>query len=183
MHFPDQKLLLRLVIALVGIGLAGCSQHPVSPIETKAAVKAGEIGSRLPDFSMKDLNGREVSSGDLRGKVVIVDFWATWCQPCKKEMPGYQKLLDRYGPRGLAVVGFKATMMMDTEDPVLFAQENGVHYPLVVASPSVTDKFGSILGLPTTLIYDRGGILRQKLIGFEYTNVVETEIKALLSSN
>ena len=115
MRFPNQKLLLRVAIALVGTGLAGCSQHPVSPVETKAAVKAGEIGSSLPDFSMKDLKGREVSSGDLRGKVVIVDFWATWCQPCKKEMPGYQKLLDRYGSRGFAVVGFKATMMMDTE--------------------------------------------------------------------
>jgi cytochrome c biogenesis protein CcmG, thiol:disulfide interchange protein DsbE len=179
----NQKLFLRLAIALVGIGLAGCRQHPASSIETKTAVNAGEIGSRLPDFSTKDLNGRDISSGDLRGKVAIIDFWATWCQPCKKEMPGYQKLLDRYGPRGFAVVGLKATMMMDTEDPLRFAQEAGVHYPLAIATPRITDQFGGILGLPTTLIYDRGGVLRQKIVGFEYTNVVEAEIKSLLGSN
>jgi thiol-disulfide isomerase/thioredoxin len=178
-----RKTRLAVAFAVISTVLAGCSQRPARTVETKPAANAGEIGSHLPDLSAKDLNGRAISSDDLRGKVVLIDFWATWCQPCKKEMPGYQKLLDRYGPRGFAVIGFKATMMMDTEDPLRFAQEAGVHYPLVVASPAITGKFGSILGLPTTLIYDRGGILRQKIIGFEYTSVVETMIKTLLSSN
>ena len=73
---------------------------------------------------MKDLQGHEISSADLRGKVVLIDFWATWCQPCKKEMPGYQKLLDRYGSRGFAVVGFKFDTMTDTEDPLHVCEEN-----------------------------------------------------------
>ena len=76
----------------------------------------------MPDFSVKDLQGRSLSSADLRGKVVLIDFWATWCEPCKKEMPGYQKLMDRYGVKGLAVVGLKFDIMKDTEDPVQFAQ-------------------------------------------------------------
>ena len=143
-------------------------------------IAAGEIGSRLPDFSVKDLQGREISSADLRGKVVLIDFWATWCEPCKKEMPGYQKLLDRYGSRGFAVVGFKCDMMMDTEDPVLFARKSGVRYPLAVAAEDLRQKFGGIQGIPTTLLYDRQGLLRKKIIGFEYTDVIESEVKPLL---
>ena len=129
---------------------------------------------------MEDLHGHQISSADLRGKVVLIDFWATWCQPCKKEMPGYQQLADRYGARGLGVVGFKFDVMPDTEDPVQFARKIGVRYPLAVAAEDLKLKFGGVEGLPTTLIYDRNGVLRQKIVGFEYTGVVESEVKALL---
>jgi thiol-disulfide isomerase/thioredoxin len=134
----------------------------------------------MPDFSVKDLQGHEISSADLRGKVVLIDFWATWCQPCKKEMPGYQKLVDRYGSRGFAVVGLKLDIMRDTEDPVLFAKRIGVRYPLVVAAEELKQRFGSIEGIPTTMLYDRQGVLRKKVIGFEYTDIIESELKPLL---
>ncbi len=145
-----------------------------------AVIAAGEIGSRLPEFSVKDLQGNELSSADLRGKVVLIDFWATWCQPCKQEMPGYQKLVDRYGSQGFAVVGFKFDTMMDTEDPVLFAKRIGVRYPLAVAADDLKQKFGGIEGLPTTMLYDRHGTLRKKVIGFEYTDAIESALKPLL---
>jgi|SRR5271169_1492260 len=170
-----------LFLGLAVVGLAGCNQHPASPSQPKEKMlAAGEIGSRLPDFSVRDLKGREVSSADLRGKVVLIDFWATWCKPCKHEMPGYQKLVDLYGPRGFAVVGFKFNDMADTEDPVLFAKKIGVRYPLAVAPDGLRQRFGGIEGLPTTMLYDRQGILREKVIGFEYTDVFESEIKPLL---
>jgi thiol-disulfide isomerase/thioredoxin len=163
------------------VGLAGCNQRPASPPAPKeSAIAAGEIGSHLPDFAVKDLEGHELSSADFRGKVVLVDIWATWCQPCKKEMPGYQKLLDRYGSRGFAVVGLKSEIMRDTEDPAKFAKQIGVHYPLAVASADMMQKFGGIEGLPTTLLYDRQGFLRKKVIGFEYTENFESALKSLL---
>ena len=111
---------------------------------------------------------------------MLIDFWATWCQPCKKEMPGYQKLLDRYGPQGFAVIGFKFDTMADAEDPVEFARKLGIHYPLAVASDDLKDKFGGILGLPTTMLFDRQGILRKKVIGFEYIDAFEADLKPLL---
>jgi thiol-disulfide isomerase/thioredoxin len=170
-----------LVLSLATAGLAGCNQDLASPPQPKEnVIAAGEIGSRLPDFSVKDLQGREISSSDLRGKVVLIDFWATWCQPCKKEMPGYQKLLDRYGPRGFVVLGFKFDTMMDTEDPVLFGKRMGVRYPVAVASDELKQKFGGIEGLPTTMLYDRDGVLRKKVIGFEYTDAFETALTGLI---
>ena len=169
------------LLSLTMAGLAGCNAHSASlPPPKETAIAAGEIGSRLPDFTVKDLQGQTISSADLRGKVVLVDFWATWCQPCKKEMPGYQRLLDRYGSRGFAVLGLKFDTMMDTEDPVKFAKRIGVHYPLAVATDGLKQKFGGIEGLPTTLLYDRQGILRKKVIGFEYTDAFDADLKSLL---
>jgi thiol-disulfide isomerase/thioredoxin len=140
----------------------------------------GEIGSALPSFITKDLNGHRIESGDLKGKVVIIDFWATWCAPCRKEMPGYQALVDQYGAKGLTVIGFKADIMQDTEDPIRFLRETGVRYPIAIGSEEIRNKFGGIQGLPTTFIYDRKGILRSKIIGFEYTATIEKTIKTLL---
>ena len=162
------------------MGTAGCKQHPASPPPQEAAATPGEIGSRLPQFTVEDFQGREISAADFRGKVVLVDFWATWCQPCKKEMPGYQELLKRYGPRGFAVIGFKFDTMADTENPAEFARKMGVRYPLAVAADDLKQKFGGIEGLPTTLLYDRQGILRKKVVGFEYTTAVESEVRPLL---
>ena len=170
-----------LYLSVAAFGLAGCKQHPASLAQSaEPVIPAGEIGSRLPEFALKDLQGHEISSVELRGKVVLIDFWATWCQPCKKEMPGYQKLLDRYGPAGFAVIGFKFDTMMDTEDPVVFAKRIGVRYPLAVAPGDLKQNFGGIEGLPTTMLFDRRGILRKKVIGFEYTDIFETDLKPLL---
>jgi hypothetical protein len=88
--------------------------------------------------------------------------------------------VERYGSRGFAVVGFKFDTMADTEDPVQFAKKMGVHYPLGVAPDELKQKFGGIEGLPTTLLYDRKGILRKKVIGFEYTDAFESELKSFL---
>jgi len=148
------KPLLSLILAVVG--LAGCNQNSASPAPPQTAIAAGEIGSHLPDFSVTDLQGRKLSSADLQGKIVLIDFWATWCQPCKREMPGYQKLLDNYGARGFVVIGLKFDVMMDTENPVQFAKKIGVKYPLAVATGDIKQKFG-----------------------FEYTDDFESAIKSL----
>jgi thiol-disulfide isomerase/thioredoxin len=170
-----------LVLWFAGIGLAGCTQHSLgsSPVAA-AAAGPGEIGSAMPAFDLKDLRGKKLLSDDLRGKVVLIDFWATWCGPCKKEMPGYQKLQDEYGPRGFVVIGFKFDTMADVENPLAFARRIGVRYPLAIAPDELKQKFGGIEGLPTTMLYDREGILRKKVVGFEYTEAFRTAVKQLI---
>ena len=87
------RRLLVFCLAFGGYGLVGCTQHSASPsTPVQASIAAGEVVSRLPEFSVKDLQGRQVTSEELRGKVVLIDFWATWCEPCKREMPGYQQI-------------------------------------------------------------------------------------------
>lgn len=171
-------MLRRLLLCIALVGLVGC--HSASPPQPIKNVTAGEIGSTLPNFSVTDLKGHPLSSTDVRGKVLLIDFWATWCQPCKKEMPGYQKLIDEYGSRGFVVIGLKFDTMPDMEDPVEFAKGIGVHYPLAVATEDLKQKFGGIDGLPTTMLYDRQGVLRTKVIGFEYTDNIEQALKPLL---
>lgn len=170
-----------LFLTLVMGGLAACNHQKANPGPSgKPPIAAGLVGSSLPYFTVMDLEGRSLSANDLRDKVVLVDFWATWCQPCKKEMPGYQKLLGRYGSRGFVAIGFKFDTMMDTEDPIQFAKKIGVRYPLALATDEIKQKFGGIEGLPTTMLYDRQGILRSKVVGFEYTDNIESTLKPLL---
>src|SRR5262245_2611517 len=100
-----------------------------------------EVVSALPSFEIIDWKGQKLSSSDLKNQVVIIDFWAPWCAPCKKEMPGFQQLQDRYAKQGLIVIGFKAEVMADTEDPIEFAKKLGIRYPLAAGSAQILEKF------------------------------------------
>src|SRR5215475_8059364 len=114
-----RRSLLFVFVCVVILGVVAPGQDSASPPPVqKQVIAAGEIGSSFPEFSTTDLRGRRISSADFQGKVVLVDFWATWCEPCKREMPTYQTLLDRYGARGFAVIGFKFDTMEDMEDPL-----------------------------------------------------------------
>jgi thiol-disulfide isomerase/thioredoxin len=177
-----------ILVALLAVALAvyafdcGAMTMPEQAMQCCNFMPCSSQGHRGQDCckTMPAMHAPFVPIVTNRGKVVLIDFWATWCQPCKKEMPGYQKLIDRYGSQGFAVVGFKFDTMMDTEDPVLFAKKIGVRYPLAVAADDLKQRFGGIEGLPTTMLYDRQGILRKKVIGFEYTDALESALKPLL---
>src|SRR5712692_4715086 len=156
---PARQRLL-LLLALTGtVALAACTTHS-SPSESAAkstpagaaaasrAVPPNDLG-RMPAFTLKDTSGRQVSSDEFRGKVLLVDFWATWCAPCKQEMPGYEALYRRYRDRGFAVVGI--AMDWDADAVTKFARQLGVTYRLLLNGAQVQQQFG-ILGLPTTFL-------------------------------
>ena len=180
--FREEMRKHLMVAGLAFSALAGCKrQQATTPTPPdKTPVVAGEIGSRMPDFTLKDLDGHEISTSNLRSNVVLIDLWATWCKPCEKEMPGYQRLADRYRSRGFIVIGLKVDIMTDLQDPRAFARKIGVHYPLAVATDDLKARLGGVDGLPTAMIYDRRGFLRAKIIGFEREDVIEATVKPLL---
>ncbi|MGH9786517.1 MAG: TlpA family protein disulfide reductase [Terriglobia bacterium] len=138
-----------------------------------------EISSgRLPEFSFQDLSGNSVSSQQFRGKVLLLDVWATWCQPCKEEMPWFQEFHDKYKDQGLEVIGISIDAL--TSDIVKFTKQAGVTYP-IVRRPQIMREWG-LLGLPTTLIVDREGKIHKKIVGFDYKETFEAAIRESLGS-
>lgn len=128
-----------------------------------AAVLAAQTESRpAPGWTLKDPDGREVSFSQFAGKVVVVDFWATWCAPCVEEIPGFVALQKKYGADGLVVVG----VSFDRGGPAKvkkFMQEHGMNYVVVMGNAEVGEAFGGFEALPTTFLISRDGrIVHQK---------------------
>ncbi len=132
-----------------------------------------------PQWKLQDLAGKPVTFADFKGKVVVVDFWATWCPPCREEVPGYVELQNKYGKDGLMIVG----VSLDQAGPEVvkaFAAKYGVNYPMVMGDEAVVTAFGGIEALPTTFLIDAQGQIRDRKIGMESKEDYEKKIVAVL---
>ena len=139
-------------------------------------------GKPAPDFSLASLDGKTVKLSDFRGKAVLLNFWATWCEPCKIEMPWFVELQKQYGPQGLQVLG----VAMDDTDPKdisEFAHKMGVNYPIAVGKEAVGDQYGGIPYLPSTFYIDRDGNVVDRVYGLVSRSEIEDDIKKALSSS
>jgi len=131
-------------------------------------------------FTITDMNGTAVSLAAYKGKVILLDFWATWCGPCKAEIPNFVELQQQYGPKGLAVLGLSVDDTVDKLKP--FASEFKMNYPVLVGlgRDDVQDAFGPIWGIPTTFLISRDGRICRKNTGIQGKAKYERDIKALL---
>jgi peroxiredoxin len=132
-----------------------------------------------PAWKLKDVDGKVVTSDQFKGKVVVLDFWATWCGPCRNEIPGYVGLQKKYAAAGLVFVG----VSVDEEGPEVvrkFIKEHAINYTIVMADDDVVSAFAPIEGYPTTFIIDRDGRIRNKKLGSRPTADYEKEILAVL---
>ncbi len=137
-----------------------------------------ENPSPVPEFTYEDLEGRSQSTRDWLGKVVLLNFWATWCPPCRAEIPDLIRLQTKYADR-LLIVGL-STDAEGKETVRSFVEEAGINYRIGMSTPELEAKFGGILGLPTTFLVDTRGRVVQKHIGFANPELYEMEIRALL---
>ena len=134
---------------------------------------------KAPAWKLKDLQGREVTSADFKGKVVVVDFWATWCPPCRAEIPGYIALQKKYADKGLVIVG----VSVDENGAAAvapFAKAKGINYQMLLFNDDVVAAFGGIEGIPTTFLIDREGNIRDKKVGMAEEADYEKRIVELL---
>jgi thiol-disulfide isomerase/thioredoxin len=136
-------------------------------------------GQLAPDFDLKSLEGKNVKLSDFRGKAVLLNFWATWCGPCKIEMPWFVELQKQYGPQGLQIVG----VAMDDSSPeeiAKFVKEMGVNYPILLGTESVGQSYGGVGALPTTFFVDRDGKFVAREFGLQSRSVFVDHIKEAL---
>lgn len=172
---PVVIAVVAVVIALMlvaGLRMARRTQH--SP----AAQMKGDVA---PDFTLQSLDGKTVHLSDYRGKAVLLNFWATWCAPCKIEMPWFVELQKEYGPEGLQIVG----VAMDDASPkeiADFAKEMGVNYPVLIGKEAVGDAYGGVQFLPESFYIDRNGKVLDKAFGLKGRGEIEDNIKKIVAS-
>src|SRR5437879_1177843 len=150
------------------------------PQGPEAALQGELKGKTAPDFELATLDGKKMKLSDLRGKAVVLDFWATWCVPCKIEMPWFVELQKQYGPDGLAIVGVAMDDSSD-EEIAKFAKELGVNYPILRGKEAVGEAYGGLPGLPTTFFIGRDGKIVDQDAGLVSRKVIEDNIKAALA--
>ena len=178
-----RKVIIFAVMVVVIAGLLGLAKFrlrlPGGRARTATATAAGH---QAPDFVLTDLQGHTFKLSDLRGKAVVLNFWATWCPPCKQEIPWFVEFQKRYGPQGLQIVGVN----MDDggqQDVEKFASENSVNYPILLGQEKVAEEYGGIDYLPTTFYIDRNGVVIDRVFGQPGRDEIEQNIRRAIASS
>lgn len=160
LYFANRNI--KSVVAQQEVQRSGSGQYP-----------------EAPGFELTDIFGQNVSLSQYRGKVVLLDFWATWCGPCRMEIPGFVQMQKKYGPEGFQAVGIS---MDDSVQPVLaFYKQFGMNYRVAMDNGKVSQLYGGIIGLPTTFLIGRDGRIYDKVPGAVDTQRFEIEVRQLLA--
>jgi len=173
---PLTLVVLAFVVALmlyVGYHRARRSGPAFAPQLTQSSL--------APDFSLESLDGKTMRLSDYRGKAVLLNFWATWCGPCKIEMPWFVELQKQYAAQGFQIVGV-AMDDASKEDISKFAKDMGVNYPILIGKESVGDQYGGVPALPESFLIGRDGKIVDKMIGLHGKAEIEDGIKKALDT-
>jgi cytochrome c biogenesis protein CcmG/thiol:disulfide interchange protein DsbE len=173
-----------LIIALSGFVLFSCGGKDDKSSKTEKTAKQVENtenrdADMAPDFTLTSVDGNDIRLSDYRGKVVIIDFWATWCPPCKAEIPGFVELYKQYADDGLEIIGIS----LDRGDLSVvsnFVKNFNVNYPIVYYRDEVIMNYGGIQSIPTTFVVDREGKIVERLVGYKPKEFFDSLIQSLL---
>jgi cytochrome c biogenesis protein CcmG/thiol:disulfide interchange protein DsbE len=164
-----------LASAMPWLTVPGAYVAPPEGAACAADAKAANL-----NFTLKDLGNANVTLSDYRGKVILLDFWATWCAPCKIEIPWFIEFQQKYGPQGLQVVGVSVDDTLDKLTP--YAKSMKMTYPVLqgLGRDEIQDAYGPIIGLPVTVLISRDAKICAKHVGLASKDEMEKQIKGLL---
>ncbi len=178
---PRRNPMALLVVALVAAAMLYFGFHMARRSGTDHPAGMG-YGTPAPDFTLETLDGKSLSLSSLRGKAVLVNFWATWCGPCKIETPWLVQLQKQYGSQGLQVVG--VAMDDSGKDEISrFAQDMGMNYPVLLGKEAVGDAYGGVPALPESFFVGRDGKIVDKIIGLRDRSEIEDSVKKALNTS
>jgi peroxiredoxin len=163
-------------LVVVVAGLLGWRAWP----EVTAALGAARVGAPEPELSVRTLRGDTLSLAGLRGKVVLVNFWATWCPPCRAEMGGFEQVYEQKKNQGLVILGLST----DDDGPVSVSEYvvlRGITYPVAMSTRPIERLFGGIDAIPATFLIDRSGRIRYQVRGIFARPALEKAVDGLLA--
>jgi peroxiredoxin len=157
----QKKVSILLVVALL---VGGASFFYLQNNTTKVAAEIGtEVGMQAPDFTLENMNGEQVSLSDYQGQKVFLNFWASWCPPCRKEMPDMQKLHEKYGSEELVILAVNVGEGKSTA--ANFMMQNGLSFPVLLDNSKDTARNYLVRGIPSSYFLDQDGIIKEKVVG------------------
>lgn len=168
--FLGYAYVLSLCLALA-LSLPHCAKKP-------------KESSIAPDFTLKTLEGREIVLSGLKGKVVLLDFWATWCSPCKESIPHLIQLHKEYQGKGFELIGMSMDKGGEAEMVQRFVNQMDIPYPILMTPEGVSRNF-KVTGLPTAILIDKEGKIREKIVGFNSAigQQISAKVGELISEN
>ncbi|MEW6501853.1 MAG: TlpA disulfide reductase family protein [Thermodesulfobacteriota bacterium] len=141
---------------------------------------AAHAATPMPRFALPSVtDGKAIDSNAFKGKALLVNFWATWCPPCRKEIPSLIELQNKYAARGFSVIGL-STDQGGSSLVAKFAQKMNINYPVAIADNDTPRNFGNILGIPTTFLVDREGNVRKRYDGYVDHETLERDLLQIL---
>jgi peroxiredoxin len=158
------------------------SRIPVSSTPQDEAPPSPRQGFSAPDFSAELLDGNLITLSELRGQPVVLNVWATWCFPCRQEMPALEKVYNDFKEQGLVLIGLNLTSQDSEKDVVAFVQEFGLSFPVALDRDGTVQRKYKISGYPTTFFIDKDGIIRSVVVGGPMSAaLIQSKVEALFT--